>query len=148
MRRLILQTILTLPAFMLAPIGWLFSLGGGGALTEKLYFVACSFVGLLSLFVSILNPARSGSGRWIVMIGLIIGIQLDIYIFSNVKFDDWIQWVISPYPLGGPLAVGIWNLILLLQNNKTEPNQSLQTIRFAVTSRAPSRTSRASEPNV
>jgi len=124
------QVLLTLPATLLAPIGWLFIFSGYHAAVDapaSIYFAKAalfflgSLVGLVALWRSIfatrvsslIRPAR------LLVVGLVVGLLLDTVfvfggLFSPPRNPDAPQIFFIAWLIGGPFVVGVWNLVTLL----------------------------------
>lgn len=136
------QIFLTLPATLLAPIGWLVTFMGFSAdvegpafiyFTKTALFFLGSLVGLIALWRSIFATRIKGLTRpsRLLVAGLVVGLLLDAIfvvggLFSPPRNLDAPGVVFFAWLIGGPFVVGIWNFVALLS-----PHERAQTDRSA-----------------
>jgi hypothetical protein len=134
----ILKVMLVLPAFIMTPLGWAVMAGGAReALPSIVYFFLSSAIGLASLLIAMLCDLRflRSSARWLLVVGLAIGIQLAVYMITRAPPRHGDVTLLAIWLIGGPLLVAIRCVYLLLLPRET-PNKAPEPTPGLVTPRA------------
>lgn len=131
--RIAVQILLSLPATLMLPVGWFVPFVGYNAqfdapasayFTKASLFLLGSLIGLIALWRSIcfIQAGKLKGPSWLLVLGLVVGLSLDLYLLCGVTGSqskpDMSESLFSAWILGGPLLVGIWNLIMIWRSEK------------------------------